>query len=191
MIDYPQEFAEVLWYRADFGPVLRRNYDTLDSAEVADPDAALDFVGDPIVRRYSVWQLIGVQPGAVAGTAYQVTILGTSKGESVIPAIFTITPNLATLSSDSYSQVIDSTFPYTFDFTLPLQDVGDTLASATISVPAGIVAVGTPEVRRRTVAQELQIPDTTAAGQYLVTCTAVSKSGQTVVLRLKIVAIVS
>jgi hypothetical protein len=182
--DYPQEIGEVFFYKADLS-ALEDYGDSLASVSF-DVPAELLLVGDPVVRRYVLYQKLGVDAAAVVGTPYLVEMTAVTKRGSEIPYSWTITPNATTLQSVTYSQEPEAALPYEFNFSVVFADVGDTIASATITVPAGITKIGSQRVGPTSVYQTLQVDVGAATGDYLVTCEATSKAGQIARLRAKI-----
>ncbi|WP_037814323.1 hypothetical protein [Streptomyces sp. NRRL S-1022] len=77
--------------------------------------------------------------------------------------------------SDSFIKDPASKLDYSWDWSAWLAEVADTISSATVTVPAGLTAVGAPIVGDTTVTQ--RVSGGTVDGVYSVVCQIVTGGG--------------
>lgn len=77
--------------------------------------------------------------------------------------------------SDSFIKDPAARLDYSWDWTAWLADVGDTISSATVTVPAGLTAVGSPVVDGGLVTQRVEGGD--VDGAYRLVCQITTVDG--------------
>ena len=79
------------------------------------------------------------------------------------------------MSDDSYIKDPSARLDYTWDWAPWLADVGDTISSATVTVPTGLTAVGSPVVGDALVTQRVEGGD--VDGAYTMVCQITTVGG--------------
>lgn len=77
--------------------------------------------------------------------------------------------------SDSFIKDPAARLDYSWDWTAWLADVGDTISSATVTVPVGLTAVGSPVVDGGLVTQRVEGGD--VDGAYRLVCQIITVDG--------------